>query len=261
MRFNGNSIVTLGLLLLVVVFGFGLFSSPDYSQLPVSTGASTRTAPGLAGVSGVSGVEAIPVALQPMPLGMGRVESKGGAFTDPAIQLSEGHWQGMEALPLSAELKKKLKLPSRLKGLLIDEVTLYAATSGMRAGDVLIAVNSRPVLTLEDLVRETKRLQARQTASLTVYRNGDWKTFTLAVPEGDNLGFAQVETAPLILPGAMRPHPYRGPCTQCHAIGVLGKPRMPDPDGILLPPPPISANATMPHQDRGPCQVCHKIVN
>ncbi|MBF0381841.1 MAG: PDZ domain-containing protein [Magnetococcales bacterium] len=250
MRLSGTGIVALGLVALFLFFCYGLFSGPDYSNLPKPQPTSQVTAqPGLGAVP----VAMVAVNPAPTPTVMG--------YVDPAIQLSEGHWQGMEVLPLSTELKKKLKLPRRLNGLLVDEVTLYAAESGLMAGDVLVAINSRPVLSIEDMVRETKRLQARNSATLTAYRREEWKRFTLRVPPGDNLGFAQVETAPMVLPGAMRPHPYRGPCSSCHRIAQTGQPMMPDPDGIILPPPPISANAPMPHQDRGPCHVCHKIIN
>ncbi|MBF0195913.1 MAG: PDZ domain-containing protein [Magnetococcales bacterium] len=250
MRLSGTGIVALGLVALFLFFVFGLFSDPDYSSLPTQT-TSNR-------VAAVADGGAIPVAM--VAVTPSQTPSVLG-YADPAIQLSEGHWQGMEVLPLSTELKKKLKLPRRLMGLLVDEVTLYAADSGLMAGDVLVAINSRPVLSIEDMVRETKRLQNRNSATLTAYRKEEWKTFTLQVPPGDNLGFAQVETAPMVLPGAMRPHPYRGPCSNCHRIAQTGQPMMPDPDGIILPPPPIRANTPMPHQDRGPCHVCHKIIN
>jgi len=95
---------------------------------------------------------------------------------------------------------------------------------------------------------------------MTVYRKGQWFSLTLSAP--DNLGFVQAETAPMILPGEIMPHPYRGPCTDCHAIGTTGH-IVPDPDGIILPPPPISAQALAtppPHKDRGPCQACHQII-
>jgi hypothetical protein len=251
MKLSGNGIVALGFVVLLLILGIGLFTAPDYSNLPPSGSASGSTVI-------LSGAEVVPVAMMvPTP-----VPAPGlTGYAAPGIQLSEGHWQGMEALPLSTELKKKLKLPKRLNGLLIDEVTLYAAQSGLMAGDVLVAVNSRPVLTIEALVRESKRIQSRNSATLTAYRREEWKTFTLRVPQGDNLGFAQVETAPMVLSGSMRPHPYRGACTLCHTIAQTGQPMMPDPDGIILPPPPIRANARMPHQDRGPCNVCHKIIN
>jgi membrane-associated protease RseP (regulator of RpoE activity) len=180
------------------------------------------------------------------------------AYVAPNIRLAEAHWQGLEALPLSAELKQKLRLPNALNGLLIDEVTLNAATSGLLAGDVLGAVDGSVVNSLEDLVRVSKRVQNQTSVTVTVYREGQWLSFTLSAP--DNIGFAQTETAPMILPGEIMPHPYRGSCTECHAIGVTGH-MVPDPDNIILPPPPISAKVTTaPHQDKGPCHACHQVI-
>ncbi|MBF0614914.1 MAG: magnetochrome domain-containing protein [Magnetococcales bacterium] len=178
-------------------------------------------------------------------------------YLNPKARLSEGHWKGLEALPLSNELKQKLKLPMELEGLLIDEVTLNAAEAGLLAGDVLVAVNGRPVRSLEDLVTESRRVQMAKSASMLIYRKGKMQQFMLVAR--NNLGYAQVETAPMILPGEIMPHPYRGPCTQCHAIGTTGH-IVPDPDGIILPPPPIRANAASPHKDRGPCHACHTII-
>ncbi len=254
MRLSGIGIVAFGITALFAMLMFGLVSDPDYADLP----ASATTSVASVGTGVMPSVGAVPVAMMaPAPVQAPRVPR----YAATTIQLSEGHWQGMETLPLSNELKKKLKLPMQLQGLLVDEVTLYAAQSGLMAGDVLVAVNSRPVLTLEQFLAETKRIQNRNTATLTAYRKDEWKTFTLRVPQGDNLGFAQVETAPMVLAGSMRPHPYRGACTLCHAIAQPGQPMMPDPDGIILPPPPIRADARMPHQDRGPCRVCHQIIN
>lgn len=275
MKLSGAGIVALGLVILFVILMAGLFSSPDYGQLPASAptlpvvqGFGGQPSPsvgqGLGGnpsVVGPGGGSALPVALQtPMMAVAPTGQTPGASYVDPNMQLSEAHWQGMEALPLSSELKKKLKLPTRLEGLLIDEVSLQAARSGLMAGDVLVAVDSRPVRTLEDLLRESKRVQTREKVVLTAYRKEEWQTFTLSVAKGDNLGFVQVEAAPMIVAGDIRPHPYRGPCTTCHAIGTAAQ-MMPDPDLIILPPPPIRADARMPHQDRGPCRVCHPIIN
>lgn len=180
-------------------------------------------------------------------------------FIPLKIKLSEAHWQGMEALPLSTELKKKLNLPMSIQGVLIDEVSLQAAQSGLLAGDVLVAINGRSVTSVPDMYRESRTIQDRESAALTAYRNGEWLNFQLLAVPGENLGFTQVETAPMVLPGDIRPHPYRGPCTDCHAVGVTGH-IVPDPDGVILPPPPIKVGVGRPHQDRGPCVACHKVV-
>ncbi|GAB0057875.1 Magnetosome protein MamP [Candidatus Magnetaquicoccaceae bacterium FCR-1] len=215
------------------------FAAPTASPPPAMSAWATPTAP-MAATAGAAGSE---TSLKP--------------FINPKAKLSEGHWKGLEALPLSNELKKKLKLPMELEGLLIDEVTLNSAEAGLLAGDVLVAVNGKPVRSLEDLLTESRRVQMAKSVSMLIYRKGKMQQFMLVAK--NNLGYAQVETAPMILPGEVMPHPYRGPCTQCHAIGTTGH-IVPDPDGIILPPPPIRANAVAPHKDRGPCQACHTII-
>lgn len=173
------------------------------------------------------------------------------------IQVSEGHWQGMEAMELTTELKRKLGLNMSMEGLLIDEVTLRAADSGLMAGDIMIGVGDTPVLTLRDLSEASKRVMNRSAVMITAMRGGSVKTFTLRTR--GPLGFAQLETAPMILPGEITPHPYRGPCDKCHAIGTTGH-LVPDPGEVTLPPPPIRAGSTSPHQDRGPCDRCHRVI-
>ena len=180
------------------------------------------------------------------------------AYVAPDIRLAEAHWQGLEVIPLTMERKQKLGLSAGLTGILIDEVTLVAAASGLLAGDVMVAVNDQPVLTLEDFVQATKQVKSRNRAVLTVDRKN--MRMDMRLTSDGELGFAQAETAPMIPPGSIAPHPYRGDCVQCHAIGQTGHIR-PDMDGVILPPPPIMAKAVSPHRDRGPCVACHEIVN
>jgi membrane-associated protease RseP (regulator of RpoE activity) len=179
------------------------------------------------------------------------------AYVAPDIRLAEAHWQGLEAMSLTPEIKQKLGMPANMVGVLIDEVTLKSAEAGLLAGDVLVAVNNQPVLTLEDFVQATKRVKNRDQAVVTVDRKGARMDLRLT-GDGD-LGFAQSETAPMVPPGSIAPHPARGNCVQCHAIGQTGHIR-PDLDGVILPPPPITADAVSPHRDRGPCVACHVIV-
>ncbi|MBF0429254.1 MAG: magnetochrome domain-containing protein [Magnetococcales bacterium] len=180
------------------------------------------------------------------------------SYVADSMKLSEGHWQGMDAMPLSMELKTKLQLPMNLQGVLLGETTMASARSGMLAGDVLVAVEHWPVNTLESLQQASKQVARRNAANLTVYRKGKLLNVTLRSTNGE-LGFAQMETAPMIFPSDQRPHPYRGPCTDCHAIGSTGHIK-PDPDGILLPAPAIRAGVSRTHSDRGPCQACHAIT-
>ncbi|MBF0097041.1 MAG: magnetochrome domain-containing protein [Magnetococcales bacterium] len=276
MKLDPVSLVTAGLLLLMALMVVALFSESGAERqstsavsqtsergLPLSAAIgpsavspAATVATGQKPTSVVSPAQGTPLPVVQAGLPASRTDSL-KPFLNPKAKLAEGHWKGLEALPLSAELKQKLRLPTELEGLLVDEVTLNAAAAGLLAGDVILAVNSQRIRTLEELKTATERIQLAKSATITVYRGGKVQNFVL-VAKG-TLGQAQVETAPMILPGEIMPHPYRGPCTQCHAIGATGH-IVPDPDGIVLPPPAIRAGVPVPHKDRGPCQACHQII-
>ncbi len=192
-------------------------------------------------------------------------------FLPRDIQLSEAHWQGMDVAKLTPELRQKLRYPKGLLGIIIDEVTLNSAGAGFLAGDIITHVAGIRVTTLEEYQQASRSVRSQRKATLTVLRKGDpspdgrfaMKRVMLVLPGDPDLGFAQVEAAPMIVPGDGRPHPYRGPCTNCHTVGV-GFELTPDPDMITLPPPALS-HATVvkgisPHRDRGPCEACHLII-
>ncbi len=194
-----------------------------------------------------------------------------GNFIPKKIALSEAHWQGMDTMRLTSELRRKLRFPRGLKGILIDEVTLNAAKSGFLAGDVIVQVNNDRVTTLEEFQQSSRKVRNLSQVPLTVLRKTDQTQngrfaitrMTLLLRGEPDLGFAQVEAAPMIAPGDGRPHPYRGSCTGCHTIGK-GFELTPDPDLIILPPPVITKatadKGVSPHLDRGPCIACHTIM-
>ena len=235
------------ILAIIGIILVALFAEPSYENMPVNNPGVVVA--GLVRQKGMGGgPRGVSQTLSAAPL---------QAYSAPNLQLAEAHWQGLEAIPLTLELKKKLNIPLNLQGVLIDEATLAAAASGLRAADVLVAINGNTIKSLEGVLRESKRVKRLRSVTLTVQRRQELLPIVLRV--GDELGFAQVETAPMILSGDITPHAYRGPCTQCHAIGTTGH-MVPDPDMITLPAPPISANAQRPHQDRGPCVACHTIL-
>ncbi|MBF0422598.1 MAG: PDZ domain-containing protein [Magnetococcales bacterium] len=262
MKKVGQGVVTVGLLAILGILVHGLFANPNYSNL--GGGRTDAKPPAAETVIPATAINvgmlrpdrsAYPATNPQAPAAMARVPE----FIPANPQLAEAHWQGMEMIPLSQELKKKLQLPMNTQGVLIDEVTLQSATAGLLAGDILVAIGGRQVLTLEDVYRESRKAQNLDRVVLTISRKGQWHNAELRAVAGENLGFVQTETAPMILPGDIKPHRYRGPCTMCHAIGVTGH-LVPDPDGIILPPPPIKVGAQRPHMDRGPCLACHKII-
>ncbi len=249
---------------IVTIVIAALFQQPDYSGLPAGNGAPGAMAAGPGAGRPVAYDPAYPPTVLPamVPVAGQRPVAKARAlppkaFFAPNVQLAEAHWQGMEVIPLSTEIKTKLKLPLELEGVLIDETTLVAAASGIRAGDVLQSVNGNRVRSINDVVRESKRVKRRKSVKMTVLRDGRHLRLVLRADEA--IGFAQAETAPMILPGDIMPHPYRGPCTQCHPIGTTGH-MVPDPEMITLPAPVIRSGAVSPHQDRGPCEACHQMI-
>ncbi len=194
-----------------------------------------------------------------------------GNFIPSRMKLYEAHWQGMDVMKLTAELRQQLGYPRGMQGVIINEVTLNAALSGMLGGDIIVAIKDMPVTDLESFVEASRQVKNLRHAAVTVMRKGEEKDsngryvmhrMVYIIRARLELGFAQAEGAPMILPGDPRPHAYRGPCTDCHTIGD-GSFTMPDPDLIILPPPDITQqqvqNGDMPHNDRGPCVACHKI--
>ncbi|MEE8484688.1 MAG: PDZ domain-containing protein [Nitrospinota bacterium] len=274
---TGQKVLLVGIISIVVVMGYNLLDSPNYGDFPVNPKiASIAESGGLIPVperSVKNGNQAPLVTARSWDANAGDTTAGGAiggvaasvvapgpdrGYTAPDIKLAEGHWQGMEIMALSAEFKQKMQLPPGLSGLLVDEVTLFAASSGLLGGDILVEINGHKVHTLKEMLMESKRVKNRSSVPLTVLRYG--RRVKLTLRGKAELGFAQMETAPMILAGALMPHPYRGSCTTCHPIGNTGHVR-PDPDGITLPPPMIRAVMKSPHQDRGPCKVCHVIVN
>lgn len=179
------------------------------------------------------------------------------ALPGETVPLQEGHWQGMEVVPLSREIKIKFKIPKDVSGVLVDEVTLMSAKSGVKAGDVIQRVDRIRISSLESFQDATRAVRNQKKTRIKFWRNGDRKIAWMR--NNQELGMAQMETAPAIPAGSISPHPYRGPCTRCHIIGT----RLhlnPGPGDIAISPPPIPVGSKQPHRDRGVCTECHELI-
>ncbi|MHC4112885.1 MAG: magnetochrome domain-containing protein, partial [Planctomycetota bacterium] len=116
-----------------------------------------------------------------------------------------------------------------------------------------------PTPDLEAFFRATQRVQEEGRAQVGISRRGSKMTFVLTARNTAELGFAQMEAAQPIKPGALRPHRYMGTCTNCHVFMRSGG-QLPTDAGDILPnPPPITRNAKAPHRYRGQCATCHTI--
>lgn len=172
----------------------------------------------------------------------------------------EGHWLGMETMDLTPALRKIYRISPDVAGVLVDEITLEAAESGILAGDIIISIQGRATPNLEEVLHVTQAVSEREKAEVVVNRRGVEKRFTLVAKNSTTLGFAQMEAAQPIRPGALSPHGDRGrACTDCHVIMMTGGQLSVDAGDIVPSPPPIDARARLAHAARGPCNSCHII--
>lgn len=81
---------------------------------------------------------------------------------------------GMELTPLTADVVRRLRLPSDLSGALVTSVDRGSAAEAGNVveGDVILQVNNRPVSSAADVRRELQSIRSGDTASLLVWRRG-----------------------------------------------------------------------------------------
>lgn len=174
-------------------------------------------------------------------------------------RFTEAHWQGIEVIPNTPLVAQALKIPPDAQGVIADDVTLPADLQGFQAGDLVTDVNGVPTPDLTSFIDATDRVRDLPRVELTILRGAQPMRMQLAGLR-PRLGIANGETASMIPPGARMPHPYRGPCTNCHRIGTTGTLPIDQGDMMLTAAPKIRADDKRPHRDRGPCRACHQIV-
>lgn len=229
----------------------------------VATGGASRGGVGAgAGLPGVA--PAVGLRLPPPPPavpaagGFVPVAFAGGQAA-PAVDLpfQEGHWQGLETIPLTPTLAGALGIPAGARGVLVDDATPPADLCGFQAGDLVTAVGQVATPDLASFVAATARVRDRSRAEVQILRGG--VPALLVLRAQGRLGTAQAETAPMIPPGSVAPHRYQGPCTGCHHIGTVGQLPVDAGDLITKTAPPIRVGQRPPHRDRGVCTACHRI--
>ncbi|MBF0432215.1 MAG: PDZ domain-containing protein [Fibrobacteria bacterium] len=208
-------------------------------------------------------------------------------------QFSEGHWHGLEVIPLSQELAQEYDIPAGTEGLLIDETVLEACEDGFFAGDVIQSIEHYPTRSLEEFLQATMKVQGRKSVRIQIWRSahtqaltgdigivenlkaraqtmnktsmaGHTLTLTLtASPIYHKLGYANMDAAPPIQPGSIPPHKTRQQnqkCTDCHVFMNTGGQLAVDAGDLVPNPPDIVAGTIRPHEPRGQCNFCHQIV-
>jgi len=174
----------------------------------------------------------------------------------------EAHWIGLEAGPLVPAVAKANKIPPDVTGVMVDEVTLAAAESGLLAGDVMTEVNGVHLNDLRSFKHATNLVAHLTQTQVTVYRRGAYKNILVSSP--DAFGTAQIEGAPMILATDRAPHGYYGPCDTCHSIapGKTNLNQMAKDLGDILTTsaPNIRKGTPAPHGNRGACSQCHVLL-
>jgi hypothetical protein len=174
-------------------------------------------------------------------------------------RFTEAHWQGLEVIPNTPLIAATLKIPLDAPGVIVDDVTLPADLQGFQGGDLVMQVAGVATPDLTTFIDATDRVRDLPNADVVVLRDAQPKLMRVTGLK-PRLGTANGETATMIRPGARMPHPYRGPCTNCHRIGTTGNIPVDQGSPMVIGAPSIRADAKRPHRDRGPCTACHQIL-
>ena len=80
----------------------------------------------------------------------------------------------MELLPPDPQLRKELKVPKDLNGVVVGQVASAspAGESGIQPGDVIVSVDQKPVSTPEGAATQLKEAAAQGNVLLLLNRHG-----------------------------------------------------------------------------------------
>ena len=97
---------------------------------------------------------------------------------------------GMELLPLDPQLRKELKIPKDLNGVVVGQVTSGspAGELGIQPGDVIVSVDQRPVTTPEGAAAQLKQAAAQGNVLLLLNRHGMSQFVGLSIENNGTAG-------------------------------------------------------------------------
>lgn len=111
------------------------------------------------------------------------LEAESGA-TAPNEEEMAGGGFGLTLGPLGADMARRLRVPSGVRGVLVTNVepTGPAARAGVRPGDVILQVNRRPVESVSDASRALQAIRSGGNAFLLLWQQGQ-ETFVAVTKE------------------------------------------------------------------------------
>jgi serine protease Do len=97
---------------------------------------------------------------------------------------------GMELLPLDQQLRKELKVPKDLNGVVVGQVASGspAGDLGIQPGDVIMSVDQKPVATPENAATQLKEAAAQGNVLLLLNRHGMSQFVGLSVENNGTAG-------------------------------------------------------------------------
>lgn len=73
----------------------------------------------------------------------------------PSMIPAEGEWMGLEVAPITPLTAVQYGIPYGTKGLVVAGADARAAIAGLKAGDVVLSVNNRPISNMTDFLQAT----------------------------------------------------------------------------------------------------------
>jgi serine protease Do len=102
---------------------------------------------------------------------------------ESAPQASRG-WIGVQIQPVTTNIAESLGMKEDKGALVAEPLTDGpAAKAGIFSGDVITALNGRPVNDARDLAKQIGDLASGSTAKLTIWRKGEERTISLTLGE------------------------------------------------------------------------------
>jgi len=115
------------------------------------------------------------IAEQPANMDLAASNS-GNGEDQPSATPQRASALGLKLAPLTPELRKQLKVPASVKGVVVSQIADSSplVDVDLQAGDVLVAVNQEPVTTPKEAVAKLKAAQssADKSVLLQINRHG-----------------------------------------------------------------------------------------
>jgi serine protease Do len=132
-------------------------------------------------------------------------------------------WLGVQVQPVTADIANSLGMKNAAGALVAEaQADTPAAQAGVKAGDVITAVNGNAVKDSRTLAREISGMAPGSAAKLDVLRNGENKTITVTLATMPNQPQKQARADDSAMPGTPRLGVAVAPANEVAGAGAKG---------------------------------------